>query len=138
MYGYAYGAAKADVWHKWDTFSMIYPGYEPHAPPKLMHYGLIFEVDGYKFDKHWHYGFNVNKCPPWDLSDPKRRKEGLFPHPPRVSTLKNKVRHVDTRGLDILCLRFPHTKNAIRPFESLLIMCHPRFLPTGQNHRVLP
>eukprot|EP00955_Chlamydomonas_euryale_P080900 363494-Chlamydomonas_euryale.AAC.7 len=29
MYGYSYGAAKADVWHKWDTHSMIYPQYIP-------------------------------------------------------------------------------------------------------------
>eukprot|EP00798_Chlamydomonas_sp_ICE-L_P028050 gene28050-31152_t len=29
MYGYAFGAAKADVWHRWDTISMLYPSYEP-------------------------------------------------------------------------------------------------------------
>lgn len=32
MYGYAFAAAKADVWHHWDTTSMIYPQYEPHGP----------------------------------------------------------------------------------------------------------
>ena len=90
MYGYAYGAAKADAWHKWDTFSMIYPGYEPHNTPKLMHYGLLFEINGYKFDKHWHYDFNVTQCPPWDLSS-DRRRHGLFANPPRVTTLTNKV-----------------------------------------------
>ena len=31
MYGYAFAAAKANVWHKWDTFSMIYPEYEPRG-----------------------------------------------------------------------------------------------------------
>ena len=31
MYGYAFGAAKAIVWHKWDTDSMIYPQYEPRS-----------------------------------------------------------------------------------------------------------
>jgi hypothetical protein len=31
MYGYAFGAANHNVWHKWDTFSMIYPGYEPRG-----------------------------------------------------------------------------------------------------------
>ena len=45
----------------------------------------------YKFDKHWHYDFNATKCPPWDLSDPKRRNAGLFGHPPRYTTLTNKV-----------------------------------------------
>lgn len=29
MYGYAFAAAKSDVWHKWDIHSMIYPGYQP-------------------------------------------------------------------------------------------------------------
>lgn len=46
MYGYAFGASKADLWHKWDTYSMIYPGYEPSAPPKVIHYGLTFDVAG--------------------------------------------------------------------------------------------
>ncbi|KXZ52846.1 hypothetical protein GPECTOR_8g229 [Gonium pectorale] len=90
MYGYAFGAANHDVWHKWDTFSMIYPGYDPREGiPKLMHYGLLFEVGkNYSFDKHWHYDFDVTKCPPWDLSDPKRRTMGIFPEPPRPSALK--------------------------------------------------
>eukprot|EP00195_Chlamydomonas_chlamydogama_P017790 CAMPEP_0202892052 /NCGR_PEP_ID=MMETSP1392-20130828/1901_1 /ASSEMBLY_ACC=CAM_ASM_000868 /TAXON_ID=225041 /ORGANISM="Chlamydomonas chlamydogama, Strain SAG 11-48b" /LENGTH=613 /DNA_ID=CAMNT_0049575927 /DNA_START=352 /DNA_END=2193 /DNA_ORIENTATION=- len=88
MYGYAYGAAKADVWHKWDTYSMIYPEYEPHGIPKLMHYGLHFKVGGWAFDKHWHYGFDVTKCPPWDLKD-ARRTAGVFNPPPRPSSLTN-------------------------------------------------
>lgn len=29
MYGYAFGAAKADVWHTVDRHSMLYPGYRP-------------------------------------------------------------------------------------------------------------
>ena len=29
MYGYSFGAAKADVWHKYHTTAMIYPGYLP-------------------------------------------------------------------------------------------------------------
>jgi hypothetical protein len=36
MYGYAFGASKADLWHKWDTFSMIYPGYEPRGASKFL------------------------------------------------------------------------------------------------------
>ncbi|KAG2439207.1 hypothetical protein HXX76_004570 [Chlamydomonas incerta] len=90
MYGYAFGAANHNVWHKWDTFSMIYPGYEPREGiPKLMHYGLLFEIGkNYSFDKHWHYDFDVTVCPPWDLKDPKRRTHGIFPDPPRPSSLK--------------------------------------------------
>lgn len=36
-------------------------------PPKVLHYGLLWEVagTGYKFDKHWHYDFDPLKCPPW-------------------------------------------------------------------------
>ena len=56
-----------------------------------MHYGLLFEVAGYKFDKHWFYELDMAKCPPWDLSDPKKLTGGLFPHPPRPSTLASKV-----------------------------------------------
>ena len=53
-----------------------------------MHYGLLFEIGkNYSFDKHWHYDFDVTKCPPWDLTDPKRRKHGIFPAPPRPSSL---------------------------------------------------
>lgn len=29
MYGYVFGAAKLNIWHKWDEASMIYPGYMP-------------------------------------------------------------------------------------------------------------
>eukprot|EP00967_Tisochrysis_lutea_P132711 scaffold232035_cov18-Tisochrysis_lutea.AAC.1 len=34
--------------------------------PKVMHYGLLFSIDDYKFDKHWHFDFDVTVCPPWD------------------------------------------------------------------------
>ena len=33
MYGYSFGAAKADVWHKYHTTAMIYPGYRPLGKP---------------------------------------------------------------------------------------------------------
>ena len=57
-----------------------------------MHYGLLFDVSGYKFDKHWFYDLDMANCPPWDLSDPKKRTGGIFDHPPRPSTLTNKVK----------------------------------------------
>ncbi len=38
MYGYSFGAAKADVWHKYHTTAMIYPGYLPiGAAPVFAH-----------------------------------------------------------------------------------------------------
>lgn len=65
MYGYAFAAAKSNVWHRWDKRTMQYPTYLPvDGIPKLMHYGLLFEVGNYSFDKHWHYDFDVTKCPP--------------------------------------------------------------------------
>jgi peptidyl serine alpha-galactosyltransferase len=83
MYGYSYAAAKADVWHTCHHSAMLYPGYELTELPKVLHYGLLWEVKGgsyddkmdtrtaaagrYVFDKHWHYDFNPLKCPPWDL-----------------------------------------------------------------------
>lgn len=27
MYGYSFGAAKADVWHRYDSTAMLYPSY---------------------------------------------------------------------------------------------------------------
>lgn len=55
-----------------------------------MHYGLLFEVSGYQFDKHWQYQLDISICPPWELKDsePKGRKAGLFAHPPRPLDLK--------------------------------------------------
>ncbi len=64
----------------------------PTGVPKLMHYGLLFEVGSYKFDKHWHYDFDVTQCPPWDLSS-KKVTAGIFPPPPHPKTLTNQVRY---------------------------------------------
>ena len=59
--------------------------------PKLMHYGLHFTFKtaagkAYAFDKHQHYGFNANACPPWVLGGPQR-SGGVFEYPPRPSEL---------------------------------------------------
>ena len=61
--------------------------------PKVMHYGLEFKVEGYTFDKHMHFDFDVLKCPPWVFNDKDAtRKHGMFMHPPRISKLTTKVR----------------------------------------------
>lgn len=90
MYGYSFGAAKANVWHHGDEHSMLYPGYTPGGIPKVLHIGLEWEVQGFKFDKHWYTSFTPFKCPPWDLT-PKNPQEGLFPHPPRPKELTAKL-----------------------------------------------
>ncbi len=73
---------------------MHYPTYEPSGVPKLMHYGLFFEISGepsFKFDKHWHYELNIANCAPWNLTDPKKLTGGVFPHPPHPKDLQSKV-----------------------------------------------
>ncbi|MEW5312642.1 MAG: hypothetical protein WDW38_004261 [Sanguina aurantia] len=131
MYGYAFAAAKANVWHKWDISSMIYPEYEPRdGIPKLLHYGLMFDVGNYTFDKHWHYDFDVTKCPPWDLTDPKHRTAGVFEHPPRPSTLVKKT--FISYYKDLICIETVATLNAgfcdyhlshCPPSEQLVSVC---------------
>ena len=41
MYGYAFGAAKAGVWHAWDDTSMIYPSYEPGGASHVSRFQLF-------------------------------------------------------------------------------------------------
>lgn len=35
MYGYSFGAAKANVWHKWADDFMLYPSYTPPGEQRL-------------------------------------------------------------------------------------------------------
>lgn len=56
-----------------------------------MHYGLRIEIGNYSFDKHWHSDFDITRCPPWDISDPKLNTAGIFTPPPRPGALGTKV-----------------------------------------------
>lgn len=112
MYGYSYGCAAADVWHLVHHTAMLYPGYEVLEPPKVLHYGLLWQVPGtqYSFDKHWHYQFDPLSCPPWNVgTDPRQSHKGLFAHPPAPRSFK-------TTGLqllrDLLAVEVPITLNA--------------------------
>ncbi|BDA42986.1 Peptidyl serine alpha-galactosyltransferase [Coccomyxa sp. Obi] len=98
MYGYSFGTASADVWHHVDYEAMLYPGYTTYVPPKVLHYGLHWEVGktGYEFDKHWFYDFDALQCPPWNLTGNSRG--GLFRHPPHPATYPTKV----SNGFDLL------------------------------------
>lgn len=40
MYGYVYGTAMADIEHIHNHDVMLYTGYVPSVPPKILHYGL--------------------------------------------------------------------------------------------------
>ncbi|CAK0787343.1 hypothetical protein CVIRNUC_010562 [Coccomyxa viridis] len=95
MYGYSFGTAAADVWHKVNFEAMLYPGYSTYVPPKVLHYGLDWKIGktGYEFDKHWFYDFDALMCPPWNLTD--RSKGGLFQHPPHPDLYP-------TKGFDLL------------------------------------
>ncbi|KAG2499027.1 hypothetical protein HYH03_003212 [Edaphochlamys debaryana] len=88
MYGYSFGAAKAGVWHMWDTITMIYPGRRPDGIPRVIHYGLKVAAGNWTWDKHSYFHFDVTKCPPWKLTgDPTKWESGIFPPPPRPSEL---------------------------------------------------
>lgn len=56
----------------------------------MLHYGLLFEVahkgGKWSWDKHWYHGFDVHKCPPWNLGA-EHPLEGLFPWPPGPNDL---------------------------------------------------
>ena len=62
------------------------------VPPKVLHYGLHWEVarSGYEFDKHWFFDFDALMCPPWNLTE-ERSRGGLFRHPPHPSTFSTKA-----------------------------------------------
>jgi len=115
MYGYSYACAKADVWHIVHHSAMLYPGYNVFQPPKVLHYGLTYEIEGtgYRFDKHWHYDFDPFKCPPWNFKPTGKGSKGslggLFFHPPRPSSLKTKGAELLR---DLLALQVPITLNA--------------------------
>jgi hypothetical protein len=55
-----------------------------------MHYGLIYRVGDWQYDKHWYFDFDVHKCPPWEGLDGKP-KAGIFPPPPYPDKLPKKV-----------------------------------------------
>ncbi len=115
MYGYSYACAKSNVWHICHHSAMLYPGYNVFEPPKVLHYGLTYEIagTGYKFDKHWHYDFDPFKCPPWDFKPTGKGSKGslggLFFHTPRPSTLKTKGAELMR---DLLAMQVPITLNA--------------------------
>jgi hypothetical protein len=56
----------------------------------VLHYGLIYHVGGWTFDKHFYFDFDSHKCPPWDLAA-DRPKGGIFPPPPGPKQLERKV-----------------------------------------------
>lgn len=89
MYGYSFGAAKSNVWHIWKEDFMLYPSYTPNSIPYVLHYGLIYHVGGWTFDKHFYFDFDSHKCPPWDLNQDKP-KGGIFPPPPGPKQLERK------------------------------------------------
>ncbi|KAL4516545.1 hypothetical protein Ndes2437A_g00686 [Nannochloris sp. 'desiccata'] len=115
MYGYSYACAKSNVWHICHHSAMLYPGYDVFEPPKVLHYGLTYEIKGtgYKFDKHWHYDFDPFQCPPWSFKPTGKGSKGslggLFFHPPRPSSLKTKGAELLR---DLLGLQVPITLNA--------------------------
>ena len=63
--------------------------------PNVLHYGLLYGVEeaGWQFDKHWYQEFDALVCPPWaPPPEGENPTQGLFPFPPRPSTLTSKVK----------------------------------------------
>ena len=72
----------------------------------MLHYGLLYGVEeaGWQFDKHWYQEFNALVCPPWQAPpEGENPTQGLFPFPPRPSTLTSKVK-LCCSGCWISCL----------------------------------
>ncbi|GBF90905.1 hypothetical protein Rsub_03760 [Raphidocelis subcapitata] len=93
VYGYAFAAARADVWHKWDNDSMVHPGNTPLGVPRLLHYNAPFGIvpargKRWSFFKRDYADFDFSKCPPWEGAGEERPKEGLMPLPPLPSQLR--------------------------------------------------
>ena len=69
--------------------------------PNVLHYGLLYGIEekSWEFDKHWFQDFNALRCPPWEAPPPgEHPKQGLFPFPPRPSSLSSKVCHHSATG----------------------------------------
>lgn len=75
---------------------MLYPGYIPQTPPRLLHYGLKFSVSDWYFDKQeWREQDMTNNC--WQF----------FPEPPDQSTLPKNITSWDFArdNISIECVR---------------------------------
>jgi len=104
--------------------------------PKVMHYGLLFSIDDYKFDKHWHFDFDVTVCPPWDSPIHQHSRAGIFEPPPWPKDLRSYKRKGRGGGgeyyRDLLSLETITTLNAAfcdfhlrhcPPSQQLLDVC---------------
>ncbi|GBF96079.1 peptidyl serine alpha-galactosyltransferase [Raphidocelis subcapitata] len=124
MYGYAFGAAVSGLWHKWGEDFMLYPGYTPSVVPRNIHYGLLYHIDDWSWDKHWYFAFDVHKCPPWNLGVDKPQ-EGVFPPPPHPDALQSKDYLTEYR--DLLAV---HTMALI---NAAVCDYHRRNCPAGEQ-----
>ena len=59
--------------------------------PSIMHYGLLFNIGNYEFDKHWFQSFDPLACPPWNPSKNHGGRSipsgGILPPPPHPAAL---------------------------------------------------
>lgn len=109
MYGWVFGAAKADVWHILDPTLQIYAGRKLRVSPTLVHYGLTHKVGRYVFNKQNHTRFNYAKCPPWDMHLGRAEDAGLMPHPPFPHEILQ--RKVNRRYGELLTIEVVNTIN---------------------------
>ncbi|KAK4267013.1 hypothetical protein QN277_023860 [Acacia crassicarpa] len=115
MYGYSFGAAELNLRHRIEKDILIYPGYvpEPGVKYRVFHYGLLFRVGNWSFDKaDWREVDMINRC--WTE----------FPNPPDPSTLDDSA--VDARERDLLSIECITTLN-----EALRLHHERRNCPIG-------
>ena len=63
MYGYSFAAADAHVNHTVTRNVVVYPRHmNEHMQPKILHYGVDFEVDGISFNKMSLNKFDIHEC----------------------------------------------------------------------------
>ncbi|CAO2818060.1 unnamed protein product [Amaranthus hypochondriacus] len=121
MYGYSFGAAELNLRHGIDNSIMMYPGYvpQPGVNYKVFHYGLLFKVGNWSFDKAiWRNTDLVNKC--W----------AKFPDPPDPLSLDKT--DDDAYNRDLLSIECARTLN-----EALYLHHKRRHCPDPQTRATM-
>jgi heme exporter protein D len=95
MYGYSFGAAEIKLRHLKRSDIMMYPGSSvPSFSPRVLHYGLKFEVGNWHFDKaEWREQDMTNTC--WQY----------FPNPPDELSLFNEPLERAQHNISIGCVK---------------------------------
>ena len=139
MYGWVFAAARGGLHHQVDPHTQMYPGYPADVAPRILHYGILWEIGktGFMWDKHWFRDFDPLKCPPWEnqpwegaFGQDNVPKSGLFPKPPSPKEFKTTGKALLTDLLSIepviiadAALCWWYDKSCPRQHEQLQLLC---------------